>query len=45
MTRPEWDIDAAIGTYNVDRWGSGYFSINSAGNVIARPVKKSRRFD
>jgi arginine decarboxylase len=41
MTRPEWDIDAAIATYNVDRWGSGYFSINSAGNVIAKPVKEA----
>ena len=41
MTRPDWDIDAAIATYNVDGWGSGYFSINSAGNVIARPVKEA----
>jgi arginine decarboxylase len=41
MTRPEWDIDAAIATYNVDGWGSGYFSVNSAGNVIAKPVKEA----
>src|SRR5689334_4466935 len=41
MTKPEWDIDAAIATYNVDAWGSGYFSINSAGNVIARPLKEN----
>jgi arginine decarboxylase len=40
MTKPEWDIDAAIATYNVDAWGSGYFSINPAGNVIARPLKE-----
>src|SRR6266481_9161844 len=40
MTRPEWDIDAAIATYNVDGWGSGYFSVNSAGNVVAKPVKE-----
>ena len=45
MTRPEWDIDAAIATYNVDGWGSGYFSVNNAGNVIAKPVEGSRRFD
>jgi arginine decarboxylase len=41
MTKPEWDIDAAIATYNVDAWGSGYFSINSAGNVIAKPLKEN----
>src|SRR5262249_33939671 len=39
MTKPEWDIHAAITTYNVDAWGGGYFSINSAGNVIAKPLK------
>ncbi len=41
MTRPDWDVDAAIATYNVDGWGSGYFSINSAGNVIAKPLKEA----
>ena len=35
----EWDIEAAIATYNVDRWGSGYFTINEAGNVVARPLQ------
>ena len=40
MMKPEWDIDAAIATYNVDAWGSGYFSINTAGNVIAKPLKE-----
>ena len=41
MTKPDWDIEAAIATYNVEGWGSGYFSINSAGNVIAKPVKEA----
>jgi arginine decarboxylase len=31
----------AIALYNIDRWGSGYFSINGAGNVAARPTSKS----
>jgi arginine decarboxylase len=39
MTKPDWDIEAAISTYNVDAWGSGYFSVNIAGNVIARPLQ------
>jgi arginine decarboxylase len=41
MTKSEWDIEAAIATYNVDAWGGGYFSVNSAGNVIARPLKEN----
>ena len=39
--KPEWDIDAAISTYNVDGWGGGYFSVNQAGNVIAKPLQEA----
>ncbi len=38
-TKTEWDIDAAISTYNVDAWGNGYFCINSAGNAEVRPLQ------
>jgi arginine decarboxylase len=31
--KTEWDVESAIATYNVDRWGGDYFTINSAGNV------------
>ena len=41
MTKPDWDIDAAISLYNVDAWGHGYFSVNSSGNVDAKPLKES----
>jgi len=34
-----WDIQAARNLYNVHRWGAGYFDINEAGHVIARPLK------
>ena len=37
----EWDVDAAIATYNVDGWGSGYFTINAEGNVIAKPLQEN----
>src|SRR6201988_2794721 len=37
--KTEWDLDSAVTTYNVDGWGEGYFTVNSAGNVEARPVK------
>ncbi|MFN2476750.1 MAG: biosynthetic arginine decarboxylase [Chthoniobacterales bacterium] len=36
--KPEWDVEAAIGTYNVDAWGSGYFTVNAAGNAEVRPL-------
>jgi len=39
MTKNDWDVDAASATYNVDSWGSGYFSVSSAGNVLAKPLK------
>jgi arginine decarboxylase len=36
----DWDVEAAISTYNVDGWGSGYFSINAAGNAEVRPLQE-----
>jgi arginine decarboxylase len=37
----EWDIDAAIATYNVDAWGGGYFTVNSEGSVVAKPLQEN----
>ncbi len=37
----EWDVESAIATYNIDRWGSGYFTINANGNVIAKPLQQN----
>src|ERR1700751_413633 len=34
-----WDIESAIATYNVEGWGEGYYTVNSSGNVAARPLK------
>ena len=34
-----WDIPSAIALYNIDRWGSGYFTINAAGNVQVMPTQ------
>ena len=41
MAKNDWDVEAACATYNVDGWGSGYFSVNSAGNVVAKPLKEA----
>jgi arginine decarboxylase len=38
--KTEWDVDAAISTYNVDGWGTGYFTVNSSGNVEVRPLQE-----
>src|SRR5467141_5458422 len=37
--KTDWDLESAITTYNVEGWGEGYFTVNSSGNVEARPLK------
>jgi arginine decarboxylase len=42
MTAPHrgggsWAVADALELYNLPSWGSGYFSINEAGNVVVRP--------
>ena len=32
-----WSVADALELYSVPDWGSGYFSINEAGNVVVRP--------
>jgi arginine decarboxylase len=34
-----WDIPAATSLYNIDRWGLGYFSINSRGVIQVAPTQ------
>src|SRR5438309_11641407 len=36
----EWDLESAIATYNVEGWGNGYYSVNSSGNVEAKPLQE-----
>jgi len=40
LMKNDWDVEAANALYNVDRWGTGYFAINSAGNVVAKPLRE-----
>ena len=35
----DWDIQSAISLYNIDRWGTGYFSINKRGNIAVMPTQ------
>ncbi len=32
-----WDIQSATSLYNIDRWGTGYFSVNELGHVAVTP--------
>jgi arginine decarboxylase len=39
--KTEWDLESAIATYNVEGWGNGYFTVNSSGNVEAKPSQEN----
>jgi len=35
-----WTIEDSISTYNIDKWGDKYFSINSKGNIsVTKDIK------
>ena len=34
----EWSIGQAREMYHIDRWGVGYYDINTAGRVVAKPL-------
>ena len=36
-----WDVQQARDLYNIRRWGVGYFDINEAGRVVAKPLRDS----
>ncbi len=44
VVRP-WDIQEARTLYNIDRWGAGYFDINSEGHVVAKPLQNGVEVD
>mgnify|MGYP001949615888 CR=1 FL=1 len=34
-----WTVEDSVNTYNIDRWGLGYFSINERGHVTVSPLR------
>jgi arginine decarboxylase len=42
MDKKNWDLKSALATYNVDRWGSGYFTINELGHVAICPQQDNK---
>jgi len=41
--KQNWDIPAAISLYNIDRWGSGYFTINDKGRISILPTQDATK--
>lgn len=40
LSRSGWQVTDSLELYHVKAWGQGYFDINAAGNVVARPDPK-----
>ncbi len=41
-----WTIEDSISTYNIDKWGDKYFSINSKGNIsVTKNIKSENKID
>ncbi|MDZ4819803.1 MAG: arginine decarboxylase, partial [Planctomycetota bacterium] len=43
MDVERWSVADAMDTYDVSRWGNGYFSINEAGHLCVLPNKDASR--
>src|SRR5215218_9991206 len=43
MDVERWSVADAMDTYDVARWGNGYFSINEAGHLCVLPTKDPSR--
>ncbi len=41
----KWKLDDSAELYNINGWGSGYFSINDKGNVVVKPSSKGVQID
>src|SRR5258708_9288297 len=39
--RAPWTVDDASSLYMIDRWGSGYFDVNPAGDLTVAPLQES----
>ncbi len=41
-----WTIEDSMSTYNIDKWGDKYFSINSKGNIsVTKDIKSENEID
>ncbi len=45
-SKNNWTIKDSISTYNIDKWGDKYFSINSKGNIsVTKDIKSEEKID
>ncbi len=35
-----WKVEDSVKLYNIDNWGSGYFSVNPLGEIVCHPVQQ-----
>src|SRR5579885_1377815 len=35
-----WKVEDSVKLYNIDNWGSSYFSVNPAGEIVCHPVQQ-----
>jgi arginine decarboxylase len=35
----DWDTNRALQTYQIHRWGGGYFNVNEKGNISVHPIQ------
>ena len=41
-----WTIEDSISTYNIDKWGDKYFSINAKGNIsVTKDITSENKID
>jgi len=44
--KKNWTIEDSISTYNIDKWGDKYFSINSKGNIsVTKDITSEKKID
>ena len=44
--KKDWSVEDSISTYNIDKWGDKYFSINSKGNIsVTKNINSGKKID
>ena len=38
--QPPWTVDDSSSLYMIDRWGTGYFDVNPAGDLTVAPLQE-----
>src|SRR5438552_15181636 len=39
--RPQWSVEDSAALYMIDRWGSGYFGVNTSGDLTVSPLQEN----